>query len=136
MKLKDVMTTDVECCEPSASAAEIAGKMRDQNVGSIPVCENEKLLGLVSDRDIVIRCVAENAIDASAEHVMSTEMVTGHSDMSAEEASDLMAKHQIRRLPIVEDGRLAGMVALGDLSVTNAADEKAGEALSEISKPA
>ncbi|MFO6497012.1 MULTISPECIES: CBS domain-containing protein [Bacillus] len=136
MKLKDIMTTAVACCEPSASVTEIAGKMRDQEVDSIPVCENETLLGIVSDRDIVIRCVAENAIDASAEDVMSTEMVTGHSDMSAEEASDLMAKHQIRRLPIVEEGRLEGIVALGDLSVTNAADEKAGKALSDISKPA
>ncbi|MGO4901604.1 CBS domain-containing protein [Bacillus sp. GM2] len=135
MKLKDIMTTNAECCEPSAPIAEIAGKMRDYNVGSIPVCENGNLTGIVSDRDIVIRCVAENETDAAARDIMSTRMVTGRPDMSAEEAGDLMAEHQIRRLPIVEDGRLVGIVALGDLSVSNA-DEKAGEALSEISKPA
>ncbi|AGN38214.1 CBS domain-containing protein [Bacillus paralicheniformis] len=135
MKLKDIMTTNAECCEPSAPIAEIAGKMRDYNVGSIPVCENGNLTGIVSDRDIVIRCVAENETDAAARDIMSTQMVTGRPDMSAEEAGDLMAEHQIRRLPIVEDGRLVGIVALGDLSVSNA-DEKAGEALSEISKPA
>ncbi|PLC15399.1 CBS domain-containing protein [Bacillus paralicheniformis] len=135
MKLKDIMTTNAECCEPSAPIAEIAGKMRDYNVGSIPVCENGKLTGIVSDRDIVIRCVAENETDAAARDIMSTQMVTGRPDMSAEEAGDLMAEHQIRRLPIVEDGCLVGIVALGDLSVSHA-DEKAGEALSEISKPA
>ncbi|AAU25325.1 CBS domain-containing protein [Bacillus licheniformis] len=135
MKLKDIMTTNAECCEPSAPIAEIAGKMRDYNVGSIPVCENGKLTGIVSDRDIVIRCVAENETDAAARDIMSTQMVTGRPDMSAEEAGDLMAEHQIRRLPIVEDDRLVGIVALGDLSVSHA-DEKAGEALSEISKPA
>ncbi|MBJ7885104.1 CBS domain-containing protein [Bacillaceae bacterium HSR45] len=129
------MTTNAECCEPSAPIAEIAGKMRDYNVGSIPVCENGKLTGIVSDRDIVIRCVAENETDAAARDIMSTQMVTGRPDMSAEEAGDLMAEHQIRRLPIVEDDRLVGIVALGDLSVSHA-DEKAGEALSEISKPA
>lgn len=135
MKLKDIMTTNAECSEPSAPIAEIAGKMRDYNVGSIPVCENGKLTGIVSDRDIVIRCVAENETDAAARDIMSTQMVTGRPDMSAEEAGDLMAEHQIRRLPIVEDDRLVGIVALGDLSVSHA-DEKAGEALSEISKPA
>ncbi|AYC53590.1 CBS domain-containing protein [Bacillus licheniformis] len=135
MKLKDIMTTNAECCEPSAPIAEIAGKMRDYNVGSIQVCENGKLTGIVSDRDIVIRCVAENETDAAARDIMSTQMVTGRPDMSAEEAGDLMAEHQIRRLPIVEDDRLVGIVALGDLSVSHA-DEKAGEALSEISKPA
>ena len=135
MKLKDIMTTNAECCEPSAPIAEIAGKMRDYNVGSIPVCENGKLTGIVSDRDIVIRCVAENETDAAARDIMSTRMVTGRPDMSAEEAGDLMAEHQIRRLPIVEDGRLVGIVSLGDLSVSHA-DEKAGEALSEISKTA
>lgn len=113
MKLKDIMTTNAECCEPSAPIAEIAGKMRDYNVGSIPVCENGKLTGIVSDRDIVIRCVAENETDAAARDIMSTQMVTGRPDMSAEEAGDLMAEHQIRRLPIVEDGRLVGIVALG-----------------------
>lgn len=97
MKLKDIMTTNAECREPSAPIAEIAGKMRDYNVGSIPVCENGKLTGIVSDRDIVIRCVAENETDAGARDIMSTQMVTGRPDMSAEEAGDLMAEHQIRR---------------------------------------
>ncbi|ATH93530.1 CBS domain-containing protein YhcV [Bacillus glycinifermentans] len=136
MKLKDLMTPNAECCEPSASVTEVAEKMRDQNVGSIPVCENGKLVGIVSDRDIVIRCVAENVIEAPAQDIMSTELVTGDPEMTAEEAGELMAEHQIRRLPIVENERLVGIVALGDLSVTNAADQKAGEALSEISKPA
>ncbi|WP_276734468.1 CBS domain-containing protein [Bacillus sp. (in: firmicutes)] len=136
MKIRDIMTKNVECCEPTASITELAKKMRDSNVGSIPICENETLQGIVSDRDIVTRCLAENQIDAQASDIMSSDIVSGHPDMSAEEAGQLMAEHQIRRLPILENERIAGIVALGDLSVKKDTDQKAGEALSEISKSA
>ncbi|AUZ27077.1 CBS domain-containing protein [Bacillus subtilis] len=136
MKIRDIMTKNVECCEPTASITELAKKMRDSNVGSIPICENGTLQGIVSDRDIVTRCLAENQMDAQASDIMSADIVSGHPDMSAEEAGQLMAEHQIRRLPILENGRIAGIVALGDLSVKKDTDQKAGEALSEISKSA
>lgn len=136
MKIRDIMTKNVECCEPTASITELAKKMRDSNVGSIPICENGTLQGIVSDRDIVTRCLAENQMDANASDIMSTDIVSGHPDMSAEEAGQLMAEHQIRRLPIIENERIAGIVALGDLSVEKDTDQKAGEALSEISKSA
>ncbi|MFB0634908.1 CBS domain-containing protein [Bacillus rugosus] len=136
MKIRDIMTKNVECCEPTASITELAKKMRDSNVGSIPICENGTLQGIVSDRDIVTRCLAESQMDANASDIMSTDIVSGHPDMSAEEASQLMAEHQIRRLPILENERIAGIVALGDLSVEKDTDQKAGEALSEISKSA
>ncbi|MGG7219806.1 CBS domain-containing protein [Bacillus sp. ATD] len=136
MKIRDIMTKNVECCEPNASITELAKKMRDSNVGSIPICENGTLQGIVSDRDIVTRCLAENQMDAKASDIMSTDLVSGHPDMSAEEAGQLMAEHQIRRLPILENGHITGIVALGDLSVEKDTDQKAGEALSEISKTA
>ncbi|MEG7333356.1 MULTISPECIES: CBS domain-containing protein [unclassified Bacillus (in: firmicutes)] len=136
MKIRDIMTKNVECCEPTASITELAKQMKDSNVGSIPVCENDTLKGIVSDRDIVTRCLAENQMDAKARDIMSADIVSGHPDMSAEEASQLMAEHQIRRLPILQNERIAGIVALGDLSVEKNTDQKAGEALSEISKSA
>ncbi|MFH0347256.1 CBS domain-containing protein [Bacillus vallismortis] len=136
MKIRDIMTKNVECCEPTASITELAKQMKDSNVGSIPVCENDTLKGIVSDRDIVTRCLAENQMDAKARDIMSADIVSGHPDMSAEEASQLMAEYQIRRLPILQNERIAGIVALGDLSVEKNTDQKAGEALSEISKSA
>ncbi|TYS10548.1 CBS domain-containing protein [Bacillus subtilis] len=136
MKIRDIMTKNVECCEPTASITELAKQMKDSNVGSIPVCENDTLKGIVSDRDIVTRCLAENQMDAKARDIMSADIVSGHPDMSGEEASQLMAEHQIRRLPILQNERIAGIVALGDLSVEKNTDQKAGEALSEISKSA
>ncbi|MCE0740613.1 CBS domain-containing protein [Bacillus inaquosorum] len=136
MKIRDIMTKNVECSEPTASMTELAKKMRDSNVGSIPICENGTLQGIVSDRDIVTRCLAENQMDAKASDIMSADIVSGHPEMSAEEAGQLMSEHQIRRLPILENERIAGIVALGDLSVEKDTDRKAGEALSEISKSA
>ncbi|MFP7230755.1 CBS domain-containing protein [Bacillus subtilis] len=136
MKIRDIMTKNVECCEPSASITELAKNMRDSNVGSIPICENGRLQGIVSDRDIVTRCFAENQMNAKASDIMSADIVSGHPDMSAEEAGQLMAEHQIRRLPILENERIAGIIALGDLSIEKNTDQKAGEALSEISKSA
>ncbi|MCY7964415.1 CBS domain-containing protein [Bacillus inaquosorum] len=136
MKIRDIMTKNVECSEPTASMTELAKKMRDSNVGSIPICENSTLQGIVSDRDLVTRCLAENQMDAKACDIMSADIVFGYPEMSAEEAGQLMSEHQIRRLPILENERIAGIVALGDLSVEKDTDQKAGEALSEISKSA
>lgn len=79
------------------------------------------------------RCLAENQMNAKASDIMSADIVSGHPDMSAEEAGQIMAEHQIRRLPILENERIAGIIALGDLSIEKNTDQKAGEALSEIS---
>ncbi|MBD1381307.1 CBS domain-containing protein [Metabacillus arenae] len=134
MKIKEMMTDDIVYCEPNASVKEAALLMKENEIGSVPVCEDDKKVkGIISDRDIVIRCVAEEKTDASVKDVMSEDLITGQPNMSDKEASKLMADHQIRRLPIVEDGALVGMVALGDLAVEQS-DKKAGEALSEISK--
>ncbi|SFE11051.1 CBS domain-containing protein [Bacillus sp. OV194] len=133
--ISDIMTTNVDACSPQDSIYEIAVKMKQDNVGVIPVCEGKKLLGVITDRDIVIRAVAEKKQGSTkVTDVMSSELVTGSPDMNIEEASDLMSKDQIRRLPIVENSNLVGIVSLGDIAVHKETDSKAGAALSEISE--
>ena len=136
MKMKQVMTTDVDTCSPDTPIFEIAKKMKELDVGVIPICEGDELRGLATDRDIVLQAVAEKwPLDTPVSKVMTEDPVKGTVDMSAEEAAELMADVQIRRLPIVEQGRLIGIVSLGDLAVEKNLTDDAGEALEEISEP-
>ncbi|WP_044893884.1 CBS domain-containing protein [Bacillus alveayuensis] len=133
--VRDVMTTDVEYCTPLDNVYEVAVKMRDLDVGAIPIVENGRLIGLITDRDLVVRGIAEKRSGSNqATNVMSENLVTVSPDTSVQEAAQLMAKHQVRRLPVVENGKLVGIVSLGDLATNSSADQKAGYALSEISE--
>lgn len=135
-KIRDVMTTDVEYCTTLDNVFEAAVKMKDLNVGAIPICDNEKIVGMVTDRDLVIRGIAEKRSGSNdITNVMSDELYTITPDMSTEEAARIMSEKQIRRLPVVEGDRLVGIVSLGDLAVEKMSDEQAGHALSEISEP-
>lgn len=103
---------------------------------SIPIVDGEKLVGMITDRDLVIRGIAEKKPGSTkVEEVMSDDLITVTADMTAKEASDLMAEHQIRRLPVVEGKNLIGIVSLGDFAVRKMIDHQAGKALSEISEP-
>jgi len=134
-KVKEIMTTDVECCTLLDNMYEVAVKMKEWDVGAIPIVDNEKLVGMITDRDIVLRGVAEkNPGSTKVEEVMSSEMITISPDATTEQASTLMAEHQIRRLPVVENGKLVGIVSLGDFAIRKLSDEQAGKALSEISE--
>lgn len=134
--LNDIMTTDIETVNRQDNAFEVAKKMEDLNIGAIPVVDGDNLVGMITDRDLAIRGYANKQPGStSVESLMSNNIVTGTPDMSADEAAELMAKHQIRRLPIVEDGKMVGIVSIGDLAVRNDSADEAGEALSEISKP-
>lgn len=136
MNIEKVMTRDVEYCRPETPIHEVAAKMKDLDVGAIPICTDGELTGLATDRDIVIKAVAQNvSLDTPVREVMTKDPVRGTVHMSAQEAADLMADVQIRRLPIVDDGKLIGIVSLGDLAVTEKLDDEAGEALEEISTP-
>ena len=129
------MTTDVETCTLHDSVYDVAIKMKEENVGVIPIVDNEKLVGVITDRDIVLRCIAEKeSPTALVKDVMSGNLITIPSDSTTNEAAQLMAEHQIRRLPIVENDRLIGIVALGDLAVRDLTDSQAKHALSEISE--
>lgn len=136
MKLSELMTTNVEVCNPESSLTEVAGKMKELNVGVMPICEQDKLVGVVTDRDLVINGLA-NELEATSQvsQVMSESLITGHKEMSVKEAADLMAEHQIRRLPIVEEEKLVGIVSLGDLAVNQETNDDAGQALEQISAP-
>nr|WP_197969985.1 CBS domain-containing protein [Mesobacillus harenae] len=130
------MTDDVEVCSMLDNVYEVAIKMKELNVGAIPIMDGDRLAGMITDRDIVIRGVAEKHPPSSkVEAIMSTKLITATPDMSTQEAAKMMAEHQIRRLPIVEGDNLVGIVALGDFAVRELTDEQAQHALTDISYP-
>jgi len=133
MRVKDVMSSNVECCSNQDSLQSVASKMETLNVGAIPVVENGQVVGMITDRDLALRGINQGG-NANASQVMSNNIVTIDCNASLQEASNLMAQHQIRRLPVVENGNLVGILSLGDLAVQEQSDESAGEALSQISQ--
>ena len=137
-KLKDVMSRDVKVIGPDATIAEAARKMLEGDFGMMPVGENDRMIGAISDRDIAIRGVAIGKdSNTKVREVMSEGITWAYDDDSVEKAARIMSEYQIRRLPVVNhDKRLVGIVALGDFAVESADIEPAAEALSEISKPA
>ncbi len=136
MKVKDLMTSQVATAAPNMPLNQVASQMRDYNVGSIPVCDQSgKVLGIVTDRDIVLRSVASGNMQVNAQDVMSRNMVYATPDMDVHEAAKLMAENQIRRLPVVQNGKITGILSIGDLATVNIYVNEAGDALSEISKP-
>ncbi|MEH7512028.1 CBS domain-containing protein [Gottfriedia acidiceleris] len=133
MRVRDVMSSSVECCSNQDSLQSVASKMESLNVGAIPVVENGQVVGMITDRDLALRGINQGG-NANASQVMSNNIVTIDCNASLQEASNLMAQHQIRRLPVVENGNLVGILSLGDLAVQEQSDESAGEALSQISQ--
>ncbi|RSK29305.1 CBS domain-containing protein [Bacillus sp. HMF5848] len=130
------MTTNVESVTLLDNVFEVAVKMRDLNVGAIPVVDEGKLIGIITDRDLVVRGYAEKRSGSNeVKNVMSDKLVTVNASTTLEEAANVMAEHQVRRLPVVEGDKLIGIVSLGDLSLEKMSDQKAGQALHEISEP-
>ena len=129
------MTEEVECCTLLDNVYEVALKMKELNVGAIPILDQDKLVGMITDRDIVVRGVAEKHPGSTkVEDIMSNQLITVTADSTSKEAAKLMADHQIRRLPVVEDGKLVGIVSLGDFAIRELTDDQAKQALSEISE--
>ena len=137
-KLKDLMSRDVQVIDPEMSIGEAAIQMRDGDFGMLPVGEDDRMIGTISDRDIAIRAVAEGKdSETKVRDVMSDGIAWAYEDDSVDKAVKIMSERQVRRLPVVDrDKRLVGIVALGDLAVDVAQLRPAAEALSEISKPA
>lgn len=134
-KLRDIMSTDMVTVGQQDQIQQVAKKMKDHDIGFIPVVEGENLIGVITDRDLVIRGYAENRqASETIEQVISRDIESVSPDMSVDEAAKKMAANKVRRLPVVENGKLIGVVAIGDLAVRSMHDEKAGEALSEISE--
>ena len=136
MKVREIMTTDVACAAPDTTLEEIATMMRDADTGVIPIIDDEALIGLVTDRDIVLRCIAEgkDATECTAEEILSENLETVEPDDDVEEATQIMARRQVRRLPVVEDGRLVGILSLGDIAVKRHDDTEAGDTLESVSE--
>ena len=134
--VRDVMTPGVRTVGPSQSLAEAAEVMKGEDVGSVPVVEEGRLAGIVTDRDIVTRAVAErrDPQTVKVEEVASRDLVTVEPEQDLDEALALMARHQVRRLPVVERGQLVGMLAQADVTL-EAKEKKVGETVEEISKP-
>ena len=134
-KVADIMTDEVVTETVRDNIYEVAVKMKENDTGFIPVVEGDKLLGVITDRDLVIRCMAEKRPNSTAvDEIMTRGIKTASREMSVDEAAELMAEQQIRRLPVTEGDRLIGIVSIGDLAVRNIFADNAGEALSEISE--
>jgi CBS domain-containing protein len=139
MKLvRHLMATEVQTAAPDTSVQEIAKMMADSDVGAIPVVRDGKLQGIVTDRDLVTRVLAEgrDAGSATALDAMSADVATVSPDQTLSDARELMAAGQIRRLPVVKGEELVGMISLGDLAVQDPSERATGEALQEISRSA
>jgi CBS domain-containing protein len=136
MKMRDVMTPNPRTLEPSASIEEAARLMRDEDTGVVPIVENGRPFGVVTDRDIVVRAVAEGSagLKRSVRDVATTDVLTVAPDMSTEEAANLMGQHQVRRLLVCEGDRLVGVASIGDIAVKEGRDERVGEAIEGISQ--
>ena len=134
MMVKDIMTKKVAAMSPEDTVTDAAALMDDRDVGSVLVCDIEGLLGVVTDRDIVVRCVA-NGNDPSEMHlsdIMSKSPTYITPETTTLEASRLMAKNQIKRLPVVDDNQVVGVLSLGDLARNKDCDMEASIAISEI----
>ena len=136
MKLQDIMTSRVVRIHPEETVTVAARALEHYNIGVLPVCGSDgKLCGLVTDRDLVIRCLAcgKPPEATRVKDVMTKHIISAKPDMDAALAAGLMAREQVRRLPVVEEGKLCGMVSLGDLAQQEQMLYDAGDALNEIS---
>ena len=137
MKIHEIMTHEACCVGPEDSLVQAAGVMRQLDVGAVPVCDHDKLSGMLTDRDIAVRAVAD-ALDpreTRVREVMTPGIVYVFDDDDVDDALRIMEENQVRRLPVMSrDKRLVGMVSLGDVSVRASAG-LSGEALREVSQP-
>src|ERR671919_1939777 len=134
MNIRDVMTPNPSCVSPEDSIQNAARIMRDMDTGAVPVVENGRPVGIVTDRDIVVRGVAEDGqLNRPVREIVTGSVVCASPDMSTREAADLMSEHQVRRLPVVENERLVGIVSIGDLAVKEGKDRRIGDTLQDIS---
>jgi len=136
MKLREVMTHPVIRIHPKENVAVAARTLTHYNIGAVPVCGSDgRLCGLLTDRDVITRCLAggRSPVSTTVGEVMTTGVITAKADMDAALAAGLMGRNQIRRLPVVHNGKLCGIVSLGDLAAKEETSLDAGDALTQIS---
>lgn len=138
MQLMDIMTQDPETIRPDATLLEAARKMKELDVGLIPVCDGNRLKGMLTDRDITVRATAEGREPGTTkvDEVMTEDVVYCFEDQTEQEAADKMEQHKIRRLIVLDrDKQLTGIVSLGDVATKGSRDSAHAEALEEVSTP-
>lgn len=136
MKVKELMTNSVTWVRPNTSVSEIAKHMKQENIGSLPVCNDSgEPLGIITDRDMVLRAMTEPGKEKTANDIMSKNLVFANPEMNTHEASLLLARNQVRRLPVVENTKLVGMLAMADIARKPIYVDEAGDALNAISRP-
>lgn len=137
LKVKDIMTKNVAYIKPDSTVTEAAKLMQQHNVGSIPVCDQTGVVGVVTDRDIVVRNVVMGTDPkfTPVSNIMTTKIATVTSDTDVNLLGDIMSRNQVRRIPVVDNNTLVGIVALGDLATDRRFDTEASGALTDISKP-
>jgi CBS domain-containing protein len=134
MNIREVMTANPRTVAPDDPIQNAARIMRDEDTGAVPVVENGRPIGMVTDRDIVVRAVADGGqVTRPVRDIVTTGVVCATPEMSTREANELMSEHQVRRLPVVENDRLVGIVSLGDLAVKEGQDRRTGDTLQDIS---
>lgn len=140
MRISEAMTQGAQCARPSDSISRAAERMRELDVGALPVCgDDDKLVGIVTDRDITVRATAEccDPSSTSVDDVMTPGVIFCFEDQDIADAANLMEENQVRRLVVLNrDKRMVGILSLGDLAVRNGNDRLSGEALERISEPA
>ncbi|WP_306462136.1 CBS domain-containing protein [Jeotgalibacillus sp. S-D1] len=134
MNVRDVMTKDVVTCDKNDTIEQVASIMKEQDIGILPVLDQGKIIGMISDRDVVIRGVAEHQ-GKQIDQIMTHKVINVTPDTTSQEAAALMAEQQVRRLPVIENDKVIGMVSLGDLAVSTQSNDQAGDALTDISQP-
>lgn len=127
--VRDIMTSHLVTVEPRTSVSAVARKMRDENIGAVLVTEGDELRGLVSDRDLVVRALAEGGDpeQKTVASACSADLVTVTPDEDLDRAVELMREHSVRRLPVVEDRRAVGIVSLGDMAIERDAESALGD---------
>lgn len=134
MNVKDVMSKEVATCNPQDYVNEVAEQMRTLDIGCLPVLSNKKVVGMITDRDIVTRSVAKN-IKSKVEDVMTKSVISVSPDDTTTEASIIMARNQVRRLPVLENDDLVGFVSLADLAFPFPHVQEISTAMESISEP-
>lgn len=137
MKVEQLMSRGAECVSPSTTLQDAARRMKELDVGSLPICDNDRLVGMVTDRDIVIRAIADgsDSTTTTVQRVMTPDITYCFEDQEVEEASRLMKDKRIRRLAVLNrDKRLVGMLSLGDMAQQSEARGQAEETLEQVSR--
>ena len=135
MNVRDAMTANPRTVSPADSIQSAARIMKEEDAGAVPIVENGKLVGMVTDRDIVIRAVVEGSpANRPVRDIASGNVISTTPGASISDAEGLMSKHQVRRLPVVENERLVGIISLGDIAVKEGKDSRTGDTLENISE--